>query len=86
MSDSFETPGTVALQAPLSMGFSRQEYRSGLPFPTPRDLSNPGTEPTSPALGGRFLTTESPEKPNFESLAICPLKLYIHHSCIKLNL
>ena len=42
--------GTVAYQAPLSMGFSRQEYWSGLPFPSPRNLPNPGIEPRSPAL------------------------------------
>ena len=48
MSDSFETPWTVALQAPLSMGFPRQEYWSGLPFPSPGDLRDPGVEPTSP--------------------------------------
>ena len=46
----FETPWTVAPQAPLSMGFSRQEYWSGLPFPPPGDLPDPGTELTSPAL------------------------------------
>ena len=44
------TPRTVACQAPLSMGFSMQEYWSGLPFPSPRDLPNPGIEPGSPAL------------------------------------
>ena len=43
------TPRTVACQAPLSMGFSQQEYRSGLPFPPPGDLPDPGTEPPSPA-------------------------------------
>ena len=48
----FETPRTVAYQAPPSMGFSRQEYWSWLPFPSPGDLSNPGTEPRSPALQG----------------------------------
>ena len=42
------TPGTVALQTPLSVGFSRQEYWSGLPFPPPGDLPDPGTEPKSP--------------------------------------
>ena len=47
MSDSFETLWTGALQAPLSMGFSRQEYWSGLPFPPPRDLPNPGIKPMS---------------------------------------
>ena len=49
MPDSFATPWTVACQAPLSMGFSRQEYWSGLPDPPPGDLPKPGTEPLSPA-------------------------------------
>ena len=44
----FETPWTVACQAPLSMGFPRQEYWSGLPFPSPGDLPDPGVEPASP--------------------------------------
>ena len=44
------TPRTAAYQAPLSMGFSRQEYWSGLPLPSPRDLLNPGIKPWSPAL------------------------------------
>ena len=52
------TPWTVARQAPLSMGFSRQEYWSGLPFPSPRDLPNPGIEPRSPALQADSLLTE----------------------------
>ena len=46
----FATPWTVAQQAPLSMGFSRQEHWSGLPFPSPGDLPDPGIEPRSPAL------------------------------------
>ena len=46
----FVTPWTVACRAPPSMGFSRQEYRSGLPFPSPGDLPNPGIEPGSAAL------------------------------------
>ena len=54
----FATPWTVAHQAPPSMGFSRQEYWTGLPFPSPGDLSNPGTEPTSPALQADALTSE----------------------------
>ena len=58
----FATPWTVADQAPLSMGFPRQEYWSGLPFPSPGDLPDPGIEPTSPALGG-FFTTEPLGKP-----------------------
>ena len=48
MSDSFEIPWTVARQAPLSMGFPRQEYWNRLPFPSPGDLPDPGIEPTSP--------------------------------------
>ena len=63
MDDSFATPWTVACQAPLSMGFPRQEYWSGLPFPSPGDLPNPGIEPLSPALEGGFFTTEPPGKP-----------------------
>ena len=59
----FVIPWTVACQAPLSMGFSRQEYWSGLPFLSPRGLPNPGMEPESPALTGRFFTTEPPGKP-----------------------
>ena len=51
------TPWTVACQAPLSMGFSRQEYWSGLPSPPPGDFPEPGIEPKSPALAGRFFTT-----------------------------
>ena len=65
MSNSFATPWTIAHQTLLSMGFSRQEYRSGLPFPSPGDLSNPGIEllsPMSPALAGRFSSTVPPGK------------------------
>ena len=58
MSDPLQTPWTVAHQAPLSMGFSRQESWSGLPFPSPADLPNPGTEPRSPALQADALTSE----------------------------
>ena len=63
MSDSFGTPGTVACQAPLSMGFSQQEYWSWFPLPSPGDLPDPGIELMSPALAGRFFTTEPPGKP-----------------------
>ena len=62
MSDSFATIWTVAGQAPLSMGFSRQEYWSGLPFPSPGHLPDPGIEPRSPALQADSLPTEPPEK------------------------
>ena len=57
------TPRTVAHQAPLSMGFSRQEYCTGLLFPPPGDLPNPGMEPMSPALAGGLFTAEPPRKP-----------------------
>ena len=58
------TPWTVACQAVLSMGFSRQEYWSGLPFPSPGDLPNPGIKPWSPALQADSLLTELQGKPN----------------------
>ena len=60
--NSFATTWTVAHQAPLSMGFSRQEYWSGLPHPPPGDLPDPGPEPTplkSPALPGGLFTTSA---------------------------
>ena len=63
VSNSFATPKTVGRQAPLSFGSSRQEYWSGLPFPPPADLSDPGIEPAflvSPALTGRFFATVPP--------------------------
>ena len=62
----FVTSWIIAPQASLSMGFSRQEYWSGLPFPTPGDLSDPGVEPESlafPALAGGFFTTAPPGTP-----------------------
>ena len=56
----FATLWTVACQAPLSIGFSRQECWSGVPFPSPGDLPDPGTDPlTSPALAGEFFTTSA---------------------------
>ena len=86
MSDS-ATPWTVACQAPLFMGFPRQDYWSGLPFPTPGNLSDPGIKPeslASSALAGRFFTTEPPGKLSiitlFNQLAIpgtaCKAGLY----------
>ena len=63
----FVTPWTVAYQAPLSMGFSRQEYWSGLPFPSPGDLPDPGIEPRSPAFQADALTTEPPGKPQLHA-------------------
>ena len=66
LSRLFATPQTAAHQAPLSMQFSRQEYWSGLPFPTPGDHPDPGIEPTypvSPVLAGGFFATEPLGKP-----------------------
>ena len=57
------TPWTAAFQAPPSIGFARQEYWSGLPFPSPGDLPDPGIEPMSSALAGVFFTTEPTGKP-----------------------
>jgi len=56
------TPWTVACQAPWSKGFPRQESWSGLPFPSPGNLPDPGIKLMSPALAGRFFTNESPGK------------------------
>jgi len=69
----YHSTWTVACQAPLSMGFSRQKSWSGLPFPTPGDLPNPGVEPstlTSPALAGRFFTTAPPGKPKYIDMLV----------------
>ena len=59
----FTTLWPVACQAPLFMGFSWQEYWSGLPFPPPGNLAHPGIEPTPPALAGGFFTAEPPGEP-----------------------
>ena len=68
MIDSFETPWTVAYQAPLSMGFPRQEYWSGLPFPSPEDPADPGIKPTSPELAAGFLPLSHPGSPVIQCL------------------
>ena len=77
MSDS-ATPCTVAHQAPLSMGFPRQEYWSGLPFPPAEDLPYPVMEPVSLATVGGFFTAEPSVKPNINGKA---LKLEINPRC-----
>ena len=59
----FATPWTVAYQTPPSMGFSRQEYWSGVPFPSSGDLPDPGINPGSPAFQADALTSEPPGKP-----------------------
>jgi len=72
----FVTPWTVAHQAPLSMGFSSQEYRSGLPCHPPGTLPSSGlklSSPVLPALAGRFFTTASPGKPNIVNM-LCYIK------------
>ena len=68
----FAAPRTVVHQAPLSMGFSRQECWSGWPFPSPGDLPDPGIKPESPVLASGFFTTESPGK----SLYFSKIKLF----------
>ena len=70
----FVTPWTIVCQAPLSKGFSRQEYWSGLLFPLPGDLPDPGIKPTSPALASGFFITELPGNPN---TTIIPSKLWL---------
>ena len=64
----FATPWTVAYQVSLSMGFFRQEYWSGLPFPSPGDPPDPGIKPRSPTLEADALTSEPPGKPFLLSL------------------
>ena len=61
----FAIPRTVVYQVSLSMGFSRQEYWSGLPFPSPGDLPDPGIEPRSPALQADALPSEPPGKSTY---------------------
>ena len=80
MSDSFATPWAAAFQVPLSTGFFWQEYQTGLPFPPPGDLPDPGTETVSPALAGGFFTAEPPGKPLLE-LAVRKKSLGKPRSC-----
>ena len=78
----FATPWTIAHQAPLSMGFPRQEYWIELPFPTPGDLPHLGIKsrsPVLPVLAGRVFTTEPPEKP-LSRLRACVLSRF---SCVQ---
>ena len=71
----------MAYQAPLSMGFPRQEYWSGLPFPSPGDLPDPGVEPMSPALAGGFFTTEPPRKPTYPAFLVFKPSLLRDDTC-----
>ena len=78
----FATPWTIACQAPLSVEFSRQEYWSGLPFPSPVGFPDPGIKPAPPALAGWFLTTVSPGKPvkATASIFLIPFLLLQRHT------
>ena len=71
---SLVTSWTVACQDPLSMGFSRQQYWSGWPFPSPGDLPNPGNEPRSPALQADSLPSKPPGKPEVRPVNCSRLK------------
>ena len=75
----FVTQWTAAHQAPLSMEFSRQEYWSGLPFPSPGDLPDPGIQPRSPALPADSLPTEPAGKPS-ENIQTAEFNISIKHS------
>ena len=86
MSDSSAIPWTVAHQAPLSMGFSRQEYWNGLPFPSPGDLPDPWIETASPvstALAEGFFTTEPPGKPHIYSHIYL---IFLYNTYIKMKI
>ena len=77
----FVISGTVAHQAPLSMDFSRHEYWSGMPFPTPGDLPNPGTEPlsiTSPSLAGGFFTASRHLGSHQGTLSVTKKYIYVN--------
>ena len=76
----FGTPRTIAYQVSLSMGFSRQEYRSGLPFPSPGDLPNAEIKPRSPTLQADTLPSEPPGKPkNVQTIT----QLHSSHTLVK---
>jgi len=93
MSDS-ATPCTIARQAPLSTGFSRQEYWGGLPCPSPGDLPNLGIKPGSPALQANSLPSEPPRKPNLikerlkdhNTVRIILCKVFLHKKCLEGNI
>ena len=78
----FETPWTIAPQVLLSTGFSRQEYWSGLPFPSPGDLADPGSEPGSFALQADSLPSEPPGKPSAEASSPWIVTLWVKKTAI----
>ena len=82
----FAIPWTIANQSPLSMGFSRKEYWSGLPFPSPGDIPNPRIKPAPYALAGRFFTTEPYRKPSHNCfIPKCVHALYLMFCHITIN-
>ena len=82
----FAIPWIVAHHTPLSAGFPRQEYWSELPFPSPGDLPDPGIKPRSPALAGRFFTTEPPGKPTkYEKMGFSSLFQIFFHSITEMK-
>ena len=80
----FVTPWTVAYPAPPSMEFSKQEYWSGLLFPPPGDLPNPGIEPGSPTLQADALLSEPPGKPRMD-IILLPISNYLQFSSVALS-
>ena len=81
----FEIPWSVACQAPLSMEFSRQEYWSGYPFPSPGNLPDPGMEPQSPAFWADSLSSEPPGKPKSSHIPNNIKPLNIHDNLVLQN-
>ena len=84
VSDSFVTPWTIACQAPLSMGFPRQEYQSRLPFPSARDLPQPRDWTRIFCIAGGFFTTELPGKPLswLSGLPVDWFTIYSYYMCV----
>ena len=85
MSDYFVKPWTVAHQAPLSMGFPRQEYWSGLPCTPPGDIPNPGIKPRSPALQPDSSPIEPPGKPTIVITELLLILISLYHDWSKEN-
>ena len=84
MSDSFATPWTVALQAPLAIEFPRQKYWSRLPFPSPGDLPHPGMDPEFPALLADFLPLSNQRRPgNALQVRLFYVFLIFHIRCMR---
>ena len=78
---TLETPWSIACHAPLSMGFPRQRYWSRLPFPSPRDLPDPGIEPTSPMLQADSSPSEPHFKDKLHAIGACMNVIYKNSCC-----